>query len=260
MTDDLRRALADLADAAGTGAGWDPRAVDARVSRLVQRVRRRRAAVTATASATALGTVGVLAVVAAALSGHLGTTAPADPPPATGPTPSQPTTTEPTAGPPRAPAGPAAALFACGRPAPESIHTLPDQGHLTVAPDLTTGTWDASAPPDLAVTVGATGGYRVTAEVGNGWLALVDDSGVVVGFVVPDDRSAAPLALEPDGTQELTTTTTAAPCDAHEPLTGTYVAWPFVEATEVVAELAGSSDEQPAVAVVANPQQVTFAG
>lgn len=168
------------------------------------------------------------------------------------------------------PRNPIEEVFACWQPPPESIHTLPDAGGLTLAVDIPEGPWDTRN--EITGTIGTTDGQSIIANVSQGAsFALVDESGEVVAFAqahAPDD--VVLVEVGPESTAPLTATTYLLGCGrdgvataagAEEGLEGTFTAWPFVTAVAketVDAEGNVSTPSSDPVIVIANPQQVTF--
>lgn len=157
-------------------------------------------------------------------------------------------------------ASPADDYFACGKPVDVSIHTLPDAAGLVLAADTPTTGW-TSAAATWSVTVGASDGRTIDAQSDSaGSLALVDESGVVVGYVAAGRGPLQQFQVGPDATFELHGPTLAVACDDTQ-LSGSYTAWPFLVAT-VTRSLDADGHELtvPAshVVVVANPREVTF--
>ena len=166
---------------------------------------------------------------------------------------------------------PAAEVFACGQPGPESIHTLPDPGGLTLAVDLPAGPWDTRN--EIVGTVGTTDGQRILGNISPGVrFALVGADGTVVGFVAasPGEDDVVFIETGPESPATIAATTFLTMCgqdgvstlsNAEEGIAGTYTAWPFI--TGVVKEVTdaeGNATTPPAdpVIVIANPQEITF--
>ena len=159
-------------------------------------------------------------------------------------------------------------VFTCDAPGPESIHTLPDDGGLTLAVDLPAGPWSAAALPQIPGFVGAAGGQTIIANLALGVSgALVGPDGTVVGFVLPDASDVSLAELVPDATTEVVTDQVLVMCGADgslgstTELEGTFTLWPFVTAVlkEVTdAEGNATTPSSDPVIVIANPQQVTF--
>lgn len=189
--------------------------------------------------------------------GHTPYPGPSTPAPTMQPS-SSPPAVDPTAG------TPAADLFRCGEPVDVTIHTLPDAGGLTLAADLPDHGW-GDVPPAWSVTIGSSDdSLHIAAGSAAGNLALVDDQGVVAGFVVPGRGPQRTVVVGTDArgvdaTGVLDGPTLVVPCS--DQLRGTYTAWPFV----VETPYGGMTDDgqpikpRPDVVVVANPRDVTFA-
>lgn len=160
-------------------------------------------------------------------------------------------------------------LFTCNAPGPESIHTLPDAGGLTLAADLPAAPWEPGA--QIVGTVGAADGATILANVSAGvTVALVDPDGLVAGFLVPDTVDVELLEAG-DEPATVSAGSSLATCDPDGQLVGsdevtidgTYTAWPFVTAVlkEVVtAEGEAFTPPSEPVIVVANPVELAFSG
>ncbi len=165
---------------------------------------------------------------------------------------------------------PVAQAFVCGQPGPESIHTLPDAGGLTLAVDLPEGPWDTLTA--IPATIGATDGRTIIANVSQGSsFALVDETGNVVGFVYAHSPDGVELVeVGPDATATVTATTFLTTCGpdgistaagAEEGIEGTFTLWPYVTAViKEVTDAEGNAvtPSSDPVIVIANPQQMTF--
>jgi len=162
---------------------------------------------------------------------------------------------------------PLSAVFACNAPAPESIHSLPDSGWLTLAADLPEGPWASGELPEIHGVLGAADGRTVLANVGQGVSgAVVDAEGIVVAFVHSDSGDVGLVELGPESTVELQSPQLLTVCNPdgsqqyQQGLEGDYTFWPFVPASlkEVVDSEGNASSPSDTVIVIANPQEVTF--
>jgi len=166
------------------------------------------------------------------------------------------------------PDNPFGEVFACGQPGPDSIHTLPDAGGLTLAVDLPEGPWSGAAVPQIAGFVGASGGQTVLANITQGVSgALVDSDGIVVGFVVPDGGDVDLAEITPETQVETVADQILVMCGpdgslgSAQDVEGTYTLWPYVTAVlkEVTdAEGNATTPSSDPVIVIANPQEVTL--
>ncbi|MDQ2624091.1 MAG: hypothetical protein M3Y20_02900, partial [Actinomycetota bacterium] len=163
---------------------------------------------------------------------------------------------------------PVAQVFTCGQPGPDSIHTLPDSGGLTLAVDLPASPWSSAELPAIPGFLGSTDGQTILANIGQGVNgALVDSDGLVAGFVVADSGDVGLAEIAPGAPVETQSPQLLTVCGPDgEPehlrsLTGTYTFWPYVMATpKEVMDAEGNATTPPAdsLIVIANPQEVTL--
>ncbi|WP_029289791.1 hypothetical protein [Cellulomonas sp. HZM] len=257
--------LDDLADAAGRAA---PGPFDAGLAtRVVARVRHRRAArrtgtgvaAVAAAGAIAFGVshvrTGQPAPVGPATSSTTPTPAPSSPPssPTSDPdvTSDDDAATSPTAG-----GGPESDLFACDEKVTVTIHTLPDARGLTLAADLPES-GGTEVPPTFTETLGTAGTTTFTGATSQaGSIALVDADGVVAAFVVPGHGPLRAVHLARGETTELSGPNLFTGCDGPV-AAGTYTAWPYVVVTPMDDDGSDATSQDPVV-VVANPREITL--
>lgn len=164
---------------------------------------------------------------------------------------------------------PVAQAFVCGQPGPDSIHTLPDAGGLTLAVDLPASPWNPAELPEIPGFIGSTDGQTILANIGQGVSgALVDAQGLVAGFVSADSGDVWLAEIGPDAPAEVQTPQILTVCGPDgeleylQSLTGTYTLWPFVTGVlKEVTDAEGNATTPSAdpVIVIANPQDVTFA-